>query len=190
MTNGKEDVRVSKTKAAFRKAFLDLAAENKISEITITNIADKAGINRTTFYLHYKTIDDVYRDIINENTNACIEIINRHKEELSDFEFGDCAVEFVKFYDEFFGVKEVMVGTGFVACIKRKLKNILSENLIDLYKNTDMRDKYIMLSDEMISGLVYCFVAILSDWVSSGRNTPLNTLCREYHDVVLNGIKK
>lgn len=41
------------------KAFLDLLAEKEFEYITVKDICKRAGVNRSTFYLHYETIADL-----------------------------------------------------------------------------------------------------------------------------------
>lgn len=41
------------------KAFLDLLAEKDFEYITVKEICKRAGVNRSTFYLHYETIADL-----------------------------------------------------------------------------------------------------------------------------------
>jgi AcrR family transcriptional regulator len=48
------DRRVVRTKAAIRKALLDLIAEKGFEALTVRDITTRADINRGTFYLHYQ----------------------------------------------------------------------------------------------------------------------------------------
>ena len=52
------------------KAFLELIAQKDFGYITVKEICAKAGVNRSTFYLHYETIGDLLaesaRHIIDE----------------------------------------------------------------------------------------------------------------------------
>ncbi|MCU7556995.1 TetR/AcrR family transcriptional regulator [Macrococcus capreoli] len=48
-----EDRRVRKTKQSIRTAVLELMLEKPFDNITVNDIAEKADINRGTFYLHY-----------------------------------------------------------------------------------------------------------------------------------------
>ena len=49
----KTDVRVLKTKEKLNKALRSLLTEKGISDITVNEICDRAGIRRATFYKHY-----------------------------------------------------------------------------------------------------------------------------------------
>ena len=60
-----EERRVRKTKRAIRNAFAALLAEKEIDEITVKDIADRADINRKTFYNHYRGVYQVMDEIEN-----------------------------------------------------------------------------------------------------------------------------
>lgn len=66
MKNGGIDKRVIKTKNAFFEAFKQLVQEKDMSDITISELTQKANITRSTFYMYYNTVGDVRTDI--ENT--------------------------------------------------------------------------------------------------------------------------
>lgn len=62
----KTDLRIIKSQKAIKKAFLELIKEKGYANITITDIAKKAMINRKTFYTHYETKEILYNDIVDE----------------------------------------------------------------------------------------------------------------------------
>ena len=51
------DLRIKKTKRAIRSAFAELIKEKPMEKITVKEIAERAEINKTTFYSHYETLD-------------------------------------------------------------------------------------------------------------------------------------
>lgn len=53
------DRRKVKTQKAVREAFIALASEKSINQITVKEIADLANISRKTFYLNYIDMDDL-----------------------------------------------------------------------------------------------------------------------------------
>ena len=63
------------TARLMNQALLELLEKKDIEFITITEITQKAGVNRTTFYLHYDSIDDLLEETI----------ANINKEFLSSF---------------------------------------------------------------------------------------------------------
>ena len=75
----KEDRRTRKTKAQIKVALIELMAQKDITKISVKEIAERADINRGTFYLHYYDIYDVLEQIQNE----FIETINQILDECS-----------------------------------------------------------------------------------------------------------
>lgn len=65
----KTDLRIIKTKNAIKTAFIELINEKGYANITVTDIAAKAMINRKTFYTHYETKEALYDSIANELIN-------------------------------------------------------------------------------------------------------------------------
>jgi len=55
----KPDRRILRTRQLLRDALLALIAEKGYQEITVQDVTDRANVARTTFYLHYKDIDDL-----------------------------------------------------------------------------------------------------------------------------------
>ncbi|MCQ4637738.1 TetR/AcrR family transcriptional regulator [Anaerovorax odorimutans] len=66
------DRRVQKTKKAIREAYLSLILEKETPKITITEIAQRADIDRKTFYLHYDSIEDIIHEFGRQETEALI----------------------------------------------------------------------------------------------------------------------
>jgi len=64
--NVKTDLRVLRTRQSIRKAFYELIQEKGYEAITIQDIADRAMINRNTFYLHHQNKPDLLETCINE----------------------------------------------------------------------------------------------------------------------------
>ncbi len=58
MADGKQS-KYFETAARMDEAFLDLLAEKDFEFITVKEICRRAGVNRSTFYLHYETLGDL-----------------------------------------------------------------------------------------------------------------------------------
>jgi len=68
--NHKMDIRIIKTKKAIRESILQLLNEKTIDEISITELAQIAQINRKTFYNYYQNphqvLDELESEIVEE----------------------------------------------------------------------------------------------------------------------------
>lgn len=68
------DRRVKRTKTAVFNAVIDLMIEKETSKITVLELCKKADINKSTFYLHYKSIGDCIQNCFDVITNGIIEV--------------------------------------------------------------------------------------------------------------------
>lgn len=62
-----------KTEKAISDALKKLLAKKPLNKITINDIAEECGINRMTFYYHYKDIYDLIESICNQKMETAIE---------------------------------------------------------------------------------------------------------------------
>ncbi|MFJ7736197.1 TetR/AcrR family transcriptional regulator [Lysinibacillus sp. NPDC097287] len=60
------DLRIQRTRKLIRNAFIELLEEKEFHKITVHAITQRAGINRVTFYLHYKDSNDLVDSLLNE----------------------------------------------------------------------------------------------------------------------------
>jgi AcrR family transcriptional regulator len=63
------DRRVTRTRRLLHAALVELILEKGYSSLTVNEIANRADISRSTFYLHYKTKDDLLLDSIDQVIN-------------------------------------------------------------------------------------------------------------------------
>ncbi|HZY42942.1 MAG TPA: helix-turn-helix domain-containing protein, partial [Anaerolineae bacterium] len=68
----KLDPRVIRTRQMLRDALVSLIAEKGFDAITVQDIADRATLNRATFYLHYQ---DKHELLINSLRDAIDELM-------------------------------------------------------------------------------------------------------------------
>lgn len=64
MDNHKTDLRITRTRKMIIEAFVELVKEKGYDSITIQDIADRAMINRSTFYAHFKDKQDLYESLL------------------------------------------------------------------------------------------------------------------------------
>ena len=123
---------VVRTKKAIRKVFLELLEEKKdIDKITVIELTNRVGIVRSTFYSHYKDIEDVAKEIQNEMLDYIDSLINEFKSGGMDFKtlftkfftfFADRQLEYKDFFKSDFG------DNRFVGEFKTVLAKRLYEN--------------------------------------------------------------
>lgn len=86
MSTEKLDLRVVRTRKAIKQSFLELLQYKDYERITIQDIAEKAMINRNTFYLHYLDKPDLMEKLYldySEKLNVCIDKKPHHIHDLT-----------------------------------------------------------------------------------------------------------
>lgn len=68
------DKRILRTRIAIYNAVFELATEKQLNKITVIELCERAGINKSTFYLHYKSMGDCIQQCFDYFTNKIMEI--------------------------------------------------------------------------------------------------------------------
>lgn len=66
MNDKKADLRYIKTEKIIRNTFLEMLKEMPYEKIEIKTLAERAYINRKTFYLHYNSLSDLLNSLLEE----------------------------------------------------------------------------------------------------------------------------
>lgn len=61
------------TEKAIKEAFLKLLNENPINKISVRTIVEECGINRNSFYYHFRDIPSLIEEIVTDAANALIQ---------------------------------------------------------------------------------------------------------------------
>jgi AcrR family transcriptional regulator len=61
-----DDPRARRTRASLRAAALALAGEGEPATLTLSAVAQRAGVNRATVYLHYPDLDALFADAMED----------------------------------------------------------------------------------------------------------------------------
>ena len=65
-----------RSKTMIRQAFLELLQEKPYEKITVTDIAQRADLNRSTFYAHYPDVQGLIEEIEEEIINRSMQLLS------------------------------------------------------------------------------------------------------------------
>ena len=91
----KTDLRVIKTKNLIYNTLIELMKDKTFEEIKVSDICNKALINRSTFYSHYEDKYDLLVDFINSLKNEFISELNKNNNNLNIKEY---YIELIKIF--------------------------------------------------------------------------------------------
>ena len=71
------DRRVRKTREALGAALMGLVKEKPFDSITVQDVLDRAGVSRSTFYVHYKDKNDLFVSDVDQFFAAISTMLSR-----------------------------------------------------------------------------------------------------------------
>lgn len=74
----KTDRRVLRTRNALGDALVALLQERNFEQITVQDVLDRAGVGRSTFYVHYRDKNDLFLSDVEDFFEMCSSLLSRH----------------------------------------------------------------------------------------------------------------
>ncbi len=174
MSEKTADRRTLKTKKALREALADLLAEKELHMVTVQEIADKADVNRVTFYKHYLDVYDLY-DKIEEDLLVELGLLVLRLEDLSSEQFFTQLIDYI---DENRAVFRMVFSPNSTGYLREKFGKCLE----GLFRKLEAEKQNSNLKD-----IILCYrtsyrsqgcIAVLAKWVTGGFAEPKEQIVR------------
>ena len=158
------------------QALVDLLKAKTYSKITITDIANQAGLARHTFYNHYETKEELLHSLIDSILDKFFEsakewdfrwdIINASQE--IDRKVG---VKFFEIWRDHSEVVEILNSVDIDCLLIARMKDSFERNLYDFtfQKGLDLNPA---LGAYLVNFNAYAFVGILRQWLKDDMKYP------------------
>lgn len=130
-----DDRRNRKTTTLIQTIFLELLNTKPINTITITEICNRADINRGTFYLHYTDINDLSDNIENGVLDDLEKLLNSKEYSITRNTTSDFLIpilENIKSKKSFF---ISLNKTGNIDSFTKKLSSLINKIIFQAYSN-------------------------------------------------------
>ena len=153
------------TTTKIKLALLDLLNTKELSQINITNLVKVAGVYRATFYLHYKSLNDVIEDI-ERDVVECYNGLHEQMEGVDLYNNIDVLIdkvgEYIKIDKKYLGM---IISTNCFNRITLRLRELLNEVLINNFTQYGhmKEDSIFLLNIGTFSGSV---VFAYRDWIN------------------------
>lgn len=170
----KANLKVINTKRKLSKSLISLLTSKSITEIDVSELCEKAGINRTTFYKHYTSLYHLLDELIvqffkkietlflslssGENTASKVAYLLKYLKQNREF------VTIIMNNNSFSSISERLIQLNFIC-------NLINSN-IQYRKNAYVSEDYYV--DFIISG----WIAAIRRWVNENCDLEVNTLAR------------
>ena len=183
----KTDRRIVKTKRQLREGLIHLMEQKSIQKISVREITEYVDMNRGTFYLHYKDINDMVDKIEDEvfsdfdtmlNSRTLAQLDNKPLLLLEDV-FGYLA-DNARLASAFLGPN------GDIAFLER-LKDLVKGRCISAWTEAfhdEPNNNHELISSFIASGII----GMIKQWIDSGLVKSPEEMALLTNDFLLNGI--
>lgn len=171
------DRRVKKTKQQIRGSFVELIDEIGLKSITVSNLAEKADINRGTFYLHYENIDDLVdklqADIVDSLRNITRPLdphsIIHNRDELTPV-----LIRVTKVVAKHSDVIKALVGAHGAPFFRVTWEQIISNLVLEKFYEVEKNNRTNGLSENYLAILISSiYIGVILEWMETGmKETP------------------
>ena len=181
------DKRKQKTISCIKQAFMQLCKDNIASQITVSKLASKAQINRTTFYLHYQSVNDVMQDIDNDlkvRISSYVDAID------IDAVYESCYATFTRLTDklnENVPLRNYIFDSCSSSAVLDKLKKVITEKtisaIIEVYPSLTY-EQLKFPSTFLIAGIAVTY----AEWTHSDKSVTLDELIKILSKLTCNAL--
>ena len=164
----KTDIRIIKTKRAIHDATMKLLSQKPIDEISITELALTAQINRKTFYNYYQNVYQVVDELENETVKKFASVFKStdwfNGTELDFYKVFFCVTETVRDNMDFF---RHLLNINRTSVVIVKVENTLKQKALHYFKKYLSIDEALLTLalDYIVSGMF----SVFSTWLQSGQ---------------------
>jgi AcrR family transcriptional regulator len=181
------DRREVRTRRAIRNALIALADKKDIANITITEIARVADINRKTFYAHYVDVHAVLDDIENELCGRMLKILTKY-DDLTALRYDTFPVfnEITREIESDIDFYSLFVQTSSLRNLMLKITRIFKNNLVQtLRRESAVDDEILSFSMDFIAA---GSLSVYEEWFKSSRRIPLEEVAKIISRLVSKGV--
>ncbi len=184
MQVNKSESKYFNTAARMDEAFLGLLAKKDFAYITVKEICENAGVNRSTFYLHYETVSDLLSESVEYMNGKFLNYIKPDSKEIV-LRLKDCLLEelylitpeyltpylnYIKENKRLFRTAVENAGTLRLSEIYDKMFAYVFTPILERFQVSEQDRKYIMAF--YISGLI----AIITEWIKQDCDDSVDCL--------------
>ncbi len=171
------DRRILRTRQMLRDALIDLIEERGLEGLTVRDLTQRAGLNRGTFYLHYRDIQDLLEQSKEEVLKGLTESVMRASERnCSEPGTGNPqqitqpgaigAFEYFSRHSRFFAV---MMGPNGDPCFFLEWKKAMMEDMRKKSMKFQPDDSRLSIPrDYLVAYIVSAHLGVIQHWLESG----------------------
>lgn len=177
------DRRIARTRRAIRNALVSLIQEKGFDAATVTDIVDRADINRGTFYLHYKDkialLEQTEKDVLQDIRQIFLRAFAMHAR---DADVADrlkrVVIEALHYVNQHAELMRALLGLQGRYSLTLRLRAMVEENLeIGGAVAAGVKDPLVPRK-YLLAYVVHAHLGVLQEWLEGGRKESPEELAR------------
>lgn len=149
-----------------KNSLIKLMQENNYKDISICDLCDDANLNRGTFYLHYKSIDELVKELENDFFSKLSKVITSNYP-VKNNDFSHICSDFINLIKEDQDFLRALISKNGDYSFRRRLTRYTKEIALNLNKfEVDADDKQYL--PFYITFLIEGGVGLMLEWISNG----------------------
>lgn len=166
------DPRIARTRASLQEALFALARERPLDDITVADIADRAEVNRSTFYQHYSDKETLLADALDAVAEAAGAALPE-RIQIGD-EPPDVLTMFLEHFDENAELYRQVLGRAGGVVVAR-LSARSEAIVLDALPRADRADRYDdgLPPDVIAAGVAGSALGVLRAWLARDPRPPV-----------------
>jgi AcrR family transcriptional regulator len=166
------DPRAIRSRTAFQQAFKELLQVKPYQKITVTDITQKAGFARHTFYNHYDTKEDILNELVDSVLDDFFSNLDRWDIFLADPEKERKMITaFFQVWKENTEIVEILNRVDMEAILLERLKTYFVKFYYERVTK-EIPKAEIELAKYMVSFLSYSLISLLKPWLQDEMKHP------------------
>ena len=182
----KVDRRVLRTRDRLGDALVALIQEKPFDAITVQEVLDRAGVSRSTFYVHYRDKDDLFLSDADEFLEAMTMMLSRRKEK------SERVAPVREFFEHVAHAQQIykaLVEAGrihdFVELAQGHFARGIEQRLKELPRAQGVAPAARAVAAQALAGAL---LSLLKWWIDHGMPTPPEQMDESFHQMVWSGI--
>ena len=180
------DPRVARTRGLLRQALMELVTEKSFASLAIQQVTERAGLNRSTFYLHYMGLHELLEDCVKDLFGQMrVEIYARAEKmalapNQADYEpLVECVFNHLQTYQRFY---RAMLGKSGDPYFGSLFRDLLAELIFEPMRGEMRGDAE---SELILRFFTAGFMGVATWWVESGMPILAREAARQVTDDIL-----
>ncbi|GAA3400699.1 TetR/AcrR family transcriptional regulator [Paenibacillus hodogayensis] len=180
----KVDLRILRTKQSIRTAFYELIQQKGYEAITIQDIADRAMINRNTFYLHYENKPDLLNRCMDELLSEVKHVIVPCPITMKPYSISkletvmQAVLEHIARNTSFY--RAMLVEENRIYAFREKMENIIKEKLNEGVNPAAGQSALAISKELLLEYLVSSFMGVLIWWIKNDQPLPAGEVSSQF----------